>query len=78
MNDKEFRNEMLYQTIMSVARSMLPEGPITEEYCQIDTIFTEKYRPAYGTLLVDISLINKAAYKRENGVSVVPVACLKD
>jgi len=61
MSDKEFKNEMLYQTTMSVARSMLSEGLITEEeYCQIDTIFSEKYRPVIGTLFSGFSLTNKS------------------
>jgi len=61
MSDKEFKNEKLYQTTMSVARNMLTEGLITEEeYREIDTIFTEKYQPVFGGLFSDISLTNKA------------------
>jgi len=60
MSDKDFKNEKLYQTTMSVARRMLSEGLISEEeYCQIDTIFTEKYKPIFGTLFSEISLTNK-------------------
>lgn len=51
MTKKEFKNEKLYQTTMSVAKKMLSDGLITEEeYRQIDTIFIEKYRPVFGTL----------------------------
>lgn len=57
MSNAEFRNEKLYQTTMSMARKMLGEGIISEdEYCQIDTIFLEKYNPVFGTLFSDISL----------------------
>ena len=57
MNKHDFRNEKLYQATMSMARRMLHDGLITEEeYCQIDTIFLEKYRPVIDALLSDISL----------------------
>ena len=46
MNEKEFKNEKLYQTTMSLVRKMFIDGIISEkEYCQIDTIFIEKYQP---------------------------------
>lgn len=61
MNEQEFRNEKLYQTTMHIARKMLFEGLISEEeYCQIDTIFLEKYHPIIGTLFSDISLTSGA------------------
>ena len=45
MTSKEFNNEKLYQTTMSLMRSLLMQGAITQkEYCRIDTIFLEKYR----------------------------------
>jgi hypothetical protein len=51
MTKKDFRNEKLYQTTMHLARKMLDEGLISEEeYRRIDTIFTEKYHPVFGTL----------------------------
>ena len=57
MSKEEFRNEKLYQSTMHLARKMLEEGIISEEeYRQIDTIFLEKYKPVFGTLLSDISL----------------------
>ena len=60
MRKDEFRNEKLYQTTMSIARTMLKEGIISEEeYRRIDTIFLEKYRPVFGTLFSDISLTSE-------------------
>ncbi len=58
MSREEFQNEKLYQTTMYIARKMFNEGLITEkEYCQIDTIFSEKYHPTLGTLFADIDLL---------------------
>ena len=58
MTDGQFRNEKLYQTTMHVCRKMLREGLISmEEYREFDTIFTEKYRPVFGTLLVGNDLL---------------------
>lgn len=60
MSKEEFRNEKLYQTTMHLVRQMLSEGIISEdEYCQIDTIFLEKYRPVFGTLFSDIRLTSE-------------------
>lgn len=43
---------MLYHAAISMAKSMLEKGLITEEeYAEIDTILLEKYRPYLGTLL---------------------------
>lgn len=57
MSNNDFRNEKLYQTTMSMARKMLSEDVISEkEYCEIDTIFTEKYKPIFGALFSDIRL----------------------
>lgn len=54
LSKKEFMNEKLYQTTMFIARKMLKEDIITEnEYHQIDTMFTEKYSPIFGTLFSD-------------------------
>ena len=61
MSKEEFRNEKLYQSTMHLARKMLEDGAISEEeYCQIDTIFLEKYQPVFGTLFSDISLTSGA------------------
>lgn len=61
MTDEQFRAEKLYQTTMNIARRMLSQGLISEEeYCQIDTIFLEKYRPVFGTLFSAMSLTSRA------------------
>lgn len=52
MSEKEFRAELRYRMSLSVARSLLEEGAITqEEYSKIDTILLKKHRPILGTLL---------------------------
>jgi hypothetical protein len=57
LSEEPFRNEMLYQTTMSLARSMLEKGMISEEdYHKFDTIMMEKYHPIFGRLFSDISL----------------------
>ena len=57
MNRTDFKNEMLYQTTMSIARQMLENKIISkEEYQQIDTIITNKYNPTLGTLFANIDL----------------------
>ena len=54
MTSKEFNNEKLYQTTMSLIQ-LLMQGAITQkEYCRIDTIFLEKYQPVFGKLYSDI------------------------
>lgn len=56
-NRTDFKNEMLYQTTMSIARQMLKNKIISkEEYQQIDTIITNKYNPTLGTLFANIDL----------------------
>ena len=57
MNGAEFKREKLYQTTMAMAKKLLSEGIISKaDYTQIDTIFTEMYKPSLGTLFADISL----------------------
>lgn len=52
MSEKEFRAELRYRMSLSVARSLLEEGTVTEEeYREIDTILLKKHRPVLGTLL---------------------------
>ena len=52
MTKEQFRAERLYQMSLSVAKTMLQKGVVSEEeYKQIDTILLEKYRPILGTLL---------------------------
>ena len=51
MSKKELHNDMLYHAAISMAKSMLEKGLITEEqYAIIDTKMLEKYRPLLGTL----------------------------
>lgn len=58
MTDEQFRNEKLYQTTMHICRKMFRSGLISEEeYREIDTIFTRKYRPVFGTLLIGNDLL---------------------
>lgn len=52
MDKEQFRAERLYQMSISVAKSMLEKGVISEkEFSEIDTILLKKYRPTLGTLL---------------------------
>lgn len=52
MDKEQFRAERLYLMSLSVAKSMLKKGVISEsEFTQIDTILLKKYRPTLGTLL---------------------------
>lgn len=61
MTEKQYGDELQYQTTMHVMRRMLREGLISrEEYGEIDTIFTQKYRPVFGTLLVGKELLFSA------------------
>lgn len=61
MTEEQFRAEKLYQATMNMARRMFLQGLISEEeYCQIDTIFLEKYRPVFGTLFSATPLTSRA------------------
>lgn len=52
MSKEKLHNDMLYHAAISMAKSMLEKGLITEEeHAEIDTILLEKYRPYLGTLL---------------------------
>jgi len=52
LSEEMFNAEKLYQVTMTIAKSMLTKGIITnEEYAVIDTKMLEKYRPILGTLL---------------------------
>lgn len=58
VSKEQFRAERLYLMSLSVAKSMLQKGVISEnEYSEIDTILLEKYRPVLGTLLAGKLLI---------------------
>ena len=53
------REEMLYISTMNIAKKLYLEGLISEgEYSEINTIFTNKYKPKFGVLFADIALIN--------------------
>ena len=46
MSNEDFHNDMLYHAAISMAKSMLEKGLITEEeYTEIDTILLKKYQP---------------------------------
>jgi len=50
-----FERELDYGAAMSIAKSLLRAGLITDkEYRKIDTIFTQKYRPVIGGLNLEI------------------------
>lgn len=52
MSKEEFKRERLYLVSLSVAKSMLRKGVISEErYKQVDMALQEKYRPVLGMLL---------------------------
>ena len=58
VSKEQFRAERLYLMSLSVAKSMLKKGVISEdEYSEIDTILLEKHRPTLGTLLAGKPLI---------------------
>ena len=57
MENSRFRDELLFQTSMNMAKTMLESGTITErEYKEIQRKFTDKYNPPLGTLLSEIKL----------------------
>lgn len=59
MSKEEMRNEKMYKTTMLAIKKMLDSGLITkEEYCEIDTIFLQKYKPIFGGLSAGIMLTN--------------------
>jgi hypothetical protein len=56
MSRENWERESQYESRMAVARTMLRRGLISkEEYCRIDTMFLEKYRPLLGLLQAEIS-----------------------
>jgi len=55
MNSEQFKRELMYQSTISIVRVMVENNLITEdEFCQIDTMMLEKYRPLLGGLKVEI------------------------
>ena len=58
VSKEQFRAERLYLMSLSVAKSMLKKGVISEdEYSEIDTILLQKHRPILGTLLAGKPLL---------------------
>ncbi len=60
MNVREstFTTEMQYLTALSIAKNLLKKGLLTpEEYAEIDTILTERFKPSLGKLLSENPLI---------------------
>jgi len=52
MDSETFNNERLYQSSISIARSMFQKQLISEEeYCRIDTFLLEKYQPLMGNFI---------------------------
>lgn len=63
MSEDRLKAELLYQSTMKVALKAYKDGLMSkEDYKQIDTIFTQKYRPSLGSLFVDISLMDMGTY----------------
>jgi hypothetical protein len=51
MTQEQFEREKGYRVTLSIAKSMLQGGLITEqEYKKIDIMMIEKYRPLLGVL----------------------------
>lgn len=52
MSEERLRDDMLYRAALSMAKTMLEKGLITEaEYAQIDTNLLSEFHPYLGTLL---------------------------
>ena len=50
-------NELMYQTTMHVARELHKKGLLsTDEYKDLEAVFTEKYKPTLGVLISSLSL----------------------
>lgn len=53
MSDEQFKAEKMYQISLSLAKSMLKKGLLTEdEFAIFNTILLEKYHPLLGTLFL--------------------------
>ena len=60
VDNDEFKREKIYQATMQVAKNMLVSGLITkEEYLVIDSKMEQKYKPIFGNLLSQNSLIKE-------------------
>ena len=52
MSRERLQDDMCYHAALSMAKTMLEKGLITEEeYAEIDTKLLKKYEPYLGTLL---------------------------
>ena len=55
MNYEQFKRERLYQATIAIVKTMLKNSLISEdEFCQIDAMLLEKYKPLLGGLKVGI------------------------
>ena len=55
MNSEQFKRERMYQTTIAIVGTMLKNNLLTkDEFCQIDTILLQKYRPLLGGLKAEI------------------------
>jgi hypothetical protein len=51
MSPQQARREIDYHAALSVARTMLENGLITqEEYYQVESVFRAEYLPVFGSL----------------------------
>lgn len=58
MSEAQFQAEKRYQVALSMAKTLLEKGLLTqEEYAVIDTILLEKFKPSLGTLLSENALL---------------------
>ncbi|MGL5972652.1 MAG: SHOCT domain-containing protein [Oscillospiraceae bacterium] len=58
MSKEQFQNERDYQITLSIAKTLLEKGLLTEdEYRQIDTILLSDFEPTLGTLFSQNDLI---------------------
>lgn len=52
MSEERLRDDMLYRAALSMAKTMLEKGLISEEeFAQIDTDLLAEFNPYLGTLL---------------------------
>ena len=65
MTTEEYRNDMLYHAALSIGKTMLEKGLISEEeYAEMDTVLLQKYQPYMGILLSDNACYSSAASPR--------------
>ncbi len=55
MENVNFNNEKLYLLTMSVIKSLLKKGLVSnQEYIEIDKMFQEKYSTVFGYLFMEV------------------------